>query len=81
MATLRRFWFPVLGRMGIGVTAFDLGEATRMANEVRDRLFPLSPELDDVIEDVDVSTLDERHVVPNMGPVVVRGVWYPRLGS
>ena len=30
------------------------------------------------VEDVDVSTLDERHVVPNVGDVATRGIWFPR---
>jgi hypothetical protein len=30
-----------------------------------------------VIEDVDVTTLDANHVLPNMMPPSVRGVWYP----
>jgi len=29
--------------------------------------------------DVDVRELDQRHVVPNMGPPSIFGVWYPRL--
>jgi hypothetical protein len=31
------------------------------------------------VPDVDIRTLDAKHVLPNAGPVVVRGVWYPRL--
>ena len=30
-----------------------------------------------LIEDVDVSTLDAGHVLPNMSPPVRRGVWFP----
>ncbi len=29
------------------------------------------------IEDVDVRTLDQGHVIPNMLPPDRRGVWYP----
>jgi hypothetical protein len=32
-----------------------------------------------VVPDVDIRTLDQAHVIPNMGPVVFRGVWFPRL--
>jgi len=35
------------------------------------------PDLESVRENVDVSALDERHVLPNMGNVLVRGVWFP----
>jgi hypothetical protein len=31
------------------------------------------------VADIDLRTLDPEHVLPNIGPVVVRGVWYPRL--
>ena len=31
----------------------------------------------EVIEDVDISTLDQGHVIPNMEAPVWRGVWYP----
>jgi hypothetical protein len=33
----------------------------------------------EVIEDIDVQLLDKGHVVPNMGPVVFKGVWFPFL--
>ncbi|MCW2926654.1 MAG: hypothetical protein JWM86_622, partial [Thermoleophilia bacterium] len=33
--------------------------------------------VDEVTEDVDVRDLDQGHVIPNMGVVVWRGVWYP----
>jgi len=29
------------------------------------------------VEDVDVRTLDQGHVIPNMLPPDRRGVWYP----
>jgi hypothetical protein len=35
----------------------------------------------EVVEDVDIRDLDQGHVVPNMGPVNFRGVWYPNLIS
>jgi len=31
-----------------------------------------------IVPDVDIRTLDQNHVVPNMGVVTSRGVWYPR---
>jgi hypothetical protein len=39
------------------------------------------PELGAVIEGVRVPDLDQDHVVPNMGVIVQRGVWYPNLNS
>ena len=35
------------------------------------------PRITTLIEDVDVSALDEGHVLLNMGNVLVRGIWYP----
>jgi len=46
---------------------------------VRERLFrngPM-PRTETVIEDVDVSTLDQGHILPNMSPPNVRGIWFP----
>jgi hypothetical protein len=37
------------------------------------------PEILEVSQDIDVSTLDSGHVLPNIGSVVNRGVWFPRL--
>lgn len=30
-----------------------------------------------MIEDVDVSTLDPEHVLPNTGVPAARGIWFP----
>ncbi|MGH9896159.1 MAG: hypothetical protein ACREA0_30045 [bacterium] len=48
-------------------------------NLIRERVFAGAdvPEIAKVIEDVDVSTLDANHVLPNMGLVTVRGIWFP----
>jgi hypothetical protein len=35
------------------------------------------PEIVECRQDVDVSELDRSHVLPNMGDVTVRGVWFP----
>jgi hypothetical protein len=57
------------------VTAYDYGDAMDM---LRQRVFNgAEPSVADVIVDVDVSTLDKSHVLPNMGSTIVRGVWFP----
>jgi len=85
MSHLRRFWFTFrCGEMPSphgrywGLTAYDLNDALGILGK---QLFcggslpaPLY-----CIEDVDVSTLDPKHVLPNIGSVVVRGVWFPRI--
>ena len=86
-ANLVRFWIefehtmedqPPPGTLiGVGVTAVDQEDALRL---VAERVFkgdPLPP-IKRLRADVDVSTLDEGHVIPNMEPPVRRGVWYPR---
>jgi hypothetical protein len=61
--------------MGCGVTAYDYDDAI---NLLREHVFDGSePDVLDFEENVDVSKLDHNHVVPNMGSVVVRGVWFP----
>lgn len=80
---LRRFWFTFrspprfspLG-MGCGVTAQSREEATQILTST---VFAgcSVPIIDSVVEDIDVRTLDQNHVVPNMGQVASRGVWFP----
>ncbi|WP_156338476.1 hypothetical protein [Chondromyces crocatus] len=63
-------------RMGCGVTASSVEEATAL---VQERVFggkPL-PQLREVVTDVDVSALDPSHVRVNMGNPVLRGIWFP----
>ena len=80
---LRRFWFifrnpPPLSPLGLGcgITALSREEAIEILAETvfAGQTFPA---IDRVIEDVDVRTLDPLHVVPNMGQVANRGVWFP----
>lgn len=82
MSSLRRYWFifpksakPSPLNIGCGVTAYDYDDAIDL---LRQRVFNGGePSVAEVIADVDVSTLDKRHVLPNMGSTVVRGVWFP----
>jgi hypothetical protein len=78
---LRRFWFtfdpdntPPGMAAGCGVTALDRDDALAL---VGSWLGTAAPSLGSVIDDVDVSTLDAKHVLPNMLPPNERGVWYP----
>ena len=75
---LHRYWFTVPGHIGVGVTAHSVGEAVALARDVCAQLdWPFDPGA--VTEDVDVRDLDQNHIVPNIGPVNFRGVWYPRM--
>ena len=82
---MTRFWvefdqqegLPLGSEGGVGVTALDRDDALRLITK---RIFdggPLPP-ITEIREDVDVSTLDERHVIPNMEPPHRRGIWFPR---
>ena len=81
--TLHRFWFefaidceipPGFAR-GCGVTAHDVNDARQL---LRERVFGgRRPPIIAVVEDVDVSTLDAGHVIPNMLPPTIRGIWFP----
>jgi hypothetical protein len=88
---LRRYWIEpawpkpegtvagLLEPFGFGVTAFSLDDALGLLR--REFFEPMGsplPPVRGVIEDVDVSTLDD-HVRPNMHPPNWRGVWYPML--
>lgn len=75
---LSRFWFKAKRGVGFGVTARSLVDAELLltsAGFVKGADF----EIAEVIEDVDIRTLDQNHVIPNMGPPNIRGVWFPRL--
>jgi hypothetical protein len=85
---LRRYWLEfnregnaeLLSRRGVllgcGVTAFSQEDAVQLVRESVFGLEPM-PEVACVVEDVDVTTLDAAHVLPNISETVTRGVWYP----
>ena len=75
---LRRYWFPMDRGYGIGVTAFSEDEARSLAEETNAK-YGQRGAIGPVVVDIDVSTLDAKHVLPNIGPPVIRGVWYPQL--
>ena len=84
MKQLRRFWFnfEMIGmltalNLGCGVTAYDYDDAITLLQE---RVFSKEtiPKITRCIRDVDVSTLDANHVLPNLGLVVDRGIWFPQ---
>lgn len=63
-------------RMGCGVTALNYEDALKLIN---DKLFgnkPMAP-IEQLIEDIDISTLDANHILPNIGLPTRRGIWFP----
>jgi hypothetical protein len=87
MALLKRYWFefvksavplPLGTNLGAGVTAFNYEDAVSILKSEIFENIPF-PEVKNLIEDVDLLTLDAGHVLPNVGPSNLRGVWYPFL--
>lgn len=71
---LRRFWFRRAVGFGYGVTAYSMEDAELLIEEAE-----LTVDWTEVVENIDVSSLDAGHVLPNVGLVSCRGVWYPAL--
>jgi hypothetical protein len=88
--TLTRYWFefnispgelttyPSYAGLsyGCGVSAYSYDDAIKILQE---KLFGKdpAPPIEQVTEDVDVSTLDAGHILPNMGDPTSRGIWFP----
>jgi len=85
---LHRYWFEfakpidktylIMGLgLGCGVTAYDLEDAMQVLQR---HLFKVDiiPLIIKVIEDVDIPTLDQLHVITNMGIPIERGIWFPK---
>ena len=82
---LTRFWFefdingsPEARVMPwVGVTAWTSDDARHLVSEACFSGLELPP-VTRLVEDVDIEDLDRGHVIPNMEPPHLRGVWYPR---
>jgi hypothetical protein len=80
---MKRYWltFQKVDRphpinLGCGVTADGLQDALLMIRKAFPNLALGQPLT--VAEDIDISTLDARHILPNIGDVREEGVWWPR---
>jgi hypothetical protein len=83
---LTAFWIVPPGRrapLGFGVTAYDLDDALAIlrTSGYGDFLSPDRGALK-ITQGVRYADLEEHNVRKHMGPIVVRGLWYPffRLG-
>ncbi len=67
---------PIGLNMGCGVTAIDKKQAFDI---IQEKIFKgrSIPEIEEIISDVEVSGLDSNHILPNIGNVFARGIWYP----
>jgi hypothetical protein len=64
----------------IGVTGYSLDDAKRL---IQEKAFPKEelPRIIKITENIQFKDLDQNHIVPNMGPITERGVWYPNFYS
>ena len=73
---LTRYWFRVSEVLGYGVTAASRKEAEGLLHSFG---YPRAGErVVEIVENIDFQLLDQNHVLPNAGPSVIRGVWFPR---
>jgi len=84
MKILTRFWFrfepsptPCALNLGCGVTAYNHQDAVNLIREFVFKGTKLPP-IVEMREDVDLSTLDQKHVLPNMDVPSRRGIWFPK---
>jgi hypothetical protein len=69
------YWFKTSTGLGYGVTAASEDDAIRLLHHFG---YPRpGEEITDVLAGVKFDSLDRNHVVPNAGPMAVRGVWFP----
>lgn len=80
---LKRYWFTFSGlpqftplRIGCGIAAFNPEDALSI---VREKVLASHPDvgIESVVENFPLDSLDQGHVVPNMGSLTRRGVWFP----
>lgn len=67
---------PMGTRLGCGVTAESQESALKL---VKDRVFRgrQLPVLLKVVRIISMDVLDQDHVVPNMGSIFEKGIWFP----
>jgi hypothetical protein len=75
---LTPFWIvppSKYGPLGFGVTAFDLADALDIIKSIG-YILPEDTSSLEIIENIMPETL-HPHVAAHMGPMIVRGLWYP----
>ena len=88
MKCLKRYWFEFdisgenlsqfgyLPMHGCGITAYDYNDALNIMRHFILRSDDL-PKFTRIVENIDVSTLEDKHIIPNLGVPIWRGVWFP----
>ena len=79
---LTAFWIvsegPSVSHRQLGVSAYSLEDAFHLLEEMGIRVNPATATIRSGIR---VEDLDPAHILPNMGVIVRRGVWYPNLNA
>ncbi len=78
-----RYWIefsdPLLGNaigLGCGISALDEAQARQiLEQQVFSKLGHL--QIKSIQSDIDIGSLNQNKVIPNMGDVTVIGVWFP----
>ena len=65
--------------MGYGVTAFSITDAFEIVQRAGYRL-PDDKSTLRVHPNIKPDEIEQNHVRTNMGPIVMRGLWYPFIG-
>jgi hypothetical protein len=73
---MKPFWITTTKPMtlGYGITAHSAEDAESLLRLI----LPAAYAIDTITWVQDVQSLDQRHVVPNMGDLLKRGIWFPR---
>lgn len=66
--------------LGCGVTAHDKKDAIELLKEKVFKSWADVPVLH-VKENISLDDLEQNHVAPNIGNMMIRGIWYPNFGS
>ena len=78
-SALTAFWIDgpdPRGPLGYGVTAFSLTDALEIVRRAGYQL-PADASTLRVREGVRPTDIEHRHVREHMGPIIIRGLWYP----
>lgn len=81
-SALTAFWIDgpdPKGPLGYGVTAFSISDAFEIIQRAGYSL-PDDKSSLRIQTNVKPAELEQRHVRENMGPIVIRGLWYPFIG-
>lgn len=73
---LKSFWFSTDTGLGYGVTA----ETRPLAEEMLKKLgYPHAGQSITGVKEVSSTIeLEQNHIAPNCGPLLIRGVWFPQ---